>query len=60
MTIPATMPHASGNTPALDVAGTEACPACPHPLDIHDAIALRFCRATMSGGKPRGCACSPS
>ena len=26
----------------------EACAACPHPLAAHDAISLRFCRATTA------------
>jgi hypothetical protein len=36
---------------------TPACAACPHPLDEHDAIAMRFCRATASAGHDRGCVC---
>ncbi|WP_034511470.1 RGCVC family protein [Blastococcus sp. URHD0036] len=38
-----------------------ACPACPHALDDHDPISLRFCRAaataTAAGGAARGCIC---
>ncbi|MCW2698138.1 MAG: uncharacterized protein JWR62_3223 [Modestobacter sp.] len=33
------------------------CGACPHPLDAHDPIGLRFCRATRAGDISRGCVC---
>jgi hypothetical protein len=33
------------------------CDVCPHPVDDHDAIGLRFCRATRSSGVDRGCVC---
>ncbi len=36
---------------------TPACAACPHPVDEHDAIAQRFCRATAVGALDRGCVC---
>jgi hypothetical protein len=36
---------------------TPACAACPHPLAGHDAIALRFCRATVTSDLDRGCVC---
>jgi hypothetical protein len=35
-----------------------ACSACPHPLDTHDAIDLRFCRATTDKSLTRGCTCA--
>jgi hypothetical protein len=45
--------------PALAEVG--ACPACPHPLADHDAISLRFCRATedhrADATTTRGCVC---
>jgi hypothetical protein len=45
--------------PALAEFG--ACAACPHPLADHDAISLRFCRATEDhrggGATTRGCVC---
>jgi hypothetical protein len=45
--------------PASDVpleAG--ACAVCPHPLAAHDAISLRFCRATAAqASTTRGCVC---
>jgi hypothetical protein len=39
------------------------CTACPHPLAAHDAISLRFCRATAAstgGATARGCVCPSS
>jgi hypothetical protein len=37
-----------------------ACDVCPHALSGHDAIGLRFCRATLNGAITRGCICRPS
>jgi hypothetical protein len=34
-----------------------ACAMCPHPLADHDAISLRFCRATEAQATTRGCVC---
>ncbi|MGZ4607252.1 MAG: RGCVC family protein [Blastococcus sp.] len=34
-----------------------ACDVCPHPLAGHDAIGLRYCRATLAGAFTRGCVC---
>jgi hypothetical protein len=51
------IPLTTPSTAQLDVLAT-ACPACPHPLDTHDAIDLRFCRATTAGSRTRGCTCS--
>jgi hypothetical protein len=36
------------------------CDVCPHPVADHDAIALRFCRATLAGAGVRGCVCRPA
>ena len=34
------------------------CAACPHPLDVHDPISLRFCRASEAQATTtRGCVC---
>jgi len=33
------------------------CDVCPHPAADHDAIGLRFCRATLAAAIDRGCAC---
>jgi hypothetical protein len=36
----------------------DACAVCPHPIAAHDAISLRFCRATeASAATNRGCVC---
>jgi hypothetical protein len=49
---------------ALPVDETRAaCAVCPHPLAAHDAISLRFCRATAGradDATPRGCVCPSS
>jgi hypothetical protein len=47
--------------PRADQAVT-ACAVCPHPLPAHDAISLRFCRATAAHGDAttRGCVCPSS
>jgi hypothetical protein len=34
-----------------------ACDVCPHAMSDHDAIGLRFCRATLNGAITRGCIC---
>jgi hypothetical protein len=34
-----------------------SCDVCPHDVAGHDAIGLRFCRATVSGALTRGCIC---
>jgi hypothetical protein len=33
------------------------CSTCPHLLDRHDALALRYCAATMASALTRGCIC---
>ena len=52
------IPQATSGTAEVDVLDTAACPACPHPLETHDAIDLRFCRATTAGARSRGCTCA--
>ena len=37
-----------------------SCDVCPHPVGGHDAIALRFCRATRAAAIVRGCVCQPA
>jgi hypothetical protein len=49
-------PSVVQHTPELPGA-TAGCPVCPHPLDAHDPISLRFCRATTAGATTRGCVC---
>ncbi|PWW66502.1 hypothetical protein DFQ13_10118 [Actinokineospora spheciospongiae] len=46
------------STPDAGDHAEETCTACPHPLDAHDPIALRFCRAGAAGGPARKCLCS--
>lgn len=44
----------------IDVADTPAqlmCSVCSHPQDGHDAIAARFCAATLDMAITRGCIC---
>ncbi len=58
-TVPSTVP--APVRPVDEAQG--ACPACPHPVAAHDAISLRFCRATAGradGAAARGCVCPPS
>ncbi|HEY0400480.1 MAG: hypothetical protein JWQ37_1061 [Blastococcus sp.] len=56
MTSAPTLPAPDVDTDAPVVAG--ACAVCPHPLAAHDAISLRFCRATeASAATNRGCVC---
>ena len=38
----------------------EACATCVHTVSDHDAIALRYCKATLVGELTRGCICKPS
>jgi hypothetical protein len=49
--------------PSVDQAEDAACTSCPHPLAAHDAISVRFCRATagLTGDTTtRGCVCPSS
>jgi hypothetical protein len=54
------------HTPTLDrpadavPATLSGCDACPHPVSGHDAIGLRFCRATLDSALARGCVCPPA
>jgi hypothetical protein len=36
------------------------CDVCRHSIVDHDAVALRFCRATRSAALVRGCVCQPA
>jgi hypothetical protein len=38
--------------------GSELCQTCGHPLQVHDAISLRWCAATELGIGRRVCICS--
>ena len=64
MTAPPTTPlhdpetAAPGTEPVPAVADEVGCPACAHPLDAHDPIGARYCRATAAAGtEGRGCVC---
>lgn len=50
------IPTAS-DVPAPEARDDGACDACQHPSAEHDAIAARFCSATMNGAITRGCVC---
>jgi hypothetical protein len=52
---PATPPTAA-TAATLTPSGT-ACMACGHERDAHDAIAQRFCNATVEHAFTRGCMC---
>jgi hypothetical protein len=42
---------------AAEAMNKDACDVCPHPRADHDAIAARFCSATVNGAIARGCVC---
>jgi hypothetical protein len=51
------MTLASSPAPTLPDAAV-SCAVCPHPLAAHDAISLRYCRATEAqAATTRGCVC---
>jgi hypothetical protein len=50
------IPTAAGTAPD-ELATAPLCDVCPHVLSRHDAIGLRFCRATLDGAIGRGCIC---
>ena len=52
------MNSASSALADIDVTAADLCPACQHPLDLHDAIGLRWCAATKLGIGDRECICS--
>jgi hypothetical protein len=43
--------------PRPETTAEGACATCPHPLDAHDPISLRFCSATRAAALTRGCVC---
>jgi hypothetical protein len=47
-------------SPRPPVEESGACAVCPHPLDGHDRISLRFCQATQAAAATRGCVCPSS
>jgi hypothetical protein len=46
----------------VDTAALELsrCGRCRHPLEAHDAIAIRYCAASASSALARGCVCRAS
>jgi hypothetical protein len=40
-----------------DAQSAGGCSACPHPVATHDAIAARFCAATLQMALDRRCVC---
>jgi hypothetical protein len=46
-----------GFVPHVTEVPLEACDGCDHPIADHDAIARRYCRATMSNALERRCIC---
>lgn len=40
-----------------DVDADEVCAACGHPISAHDSTGLRYCAATSSMSRVRGCIC---
>ncbi|TFV89103.1 RGCVC family protein [Blastococcus sp. CT_GayMR16] len=53
-TAPTTVPVVQTDGPVSD----GGCAVCPHPLVAHDAISLRYCRATEAqAATTRGCVC---
>jgi hypothetical protein len=41
----------------LDLDPGELCAACSHPMTAHDATGRRYCAATLSMARVRGCIC---
>jgi hypothetical protein len=35
----------------------ERCDACSHPMHLHDQTGRRYCAATLTMARPRGCIC---
>jgi hypothetical protein len=52
------MNFASPDLVGIDVAATDLCQTCKHPLALHDAISVRWCAATKLGIGHRECICS--
>jgi hypothetical protein len=54
------IPTVVRTAPLPPVEETGACAVCPHQLDAHDRISLRFCHATQASATTRGCVCPSS
>jgi hypothetical protein len=55
-----TTPTVVLTAPRTPVEGAGSCTVCPHRLDAHDRISLRFCQATQASAATRGCVCPSS
>ena len=58
--MPITAAITEGSVRPPDDGTARGCAACPHPWATHDAIAARFCAATVVGKFSRGCVCPPA
>lgn len=47
----------AGIDPITDAEPTRYCSCCPHPVDLHDQIARRYCEATLHMALTRRCIC---
>jgi hypothetical protein len=60
MTAPTTAVRISESpeqAPVVQSVPSAECDVCPHPIDQHDAIGRRFCRATFEQAFTRNCIC---
>nr|WP_246045043.1 RGCVC family protein [Rhodococcus oryzae] len=44
--------------PAQALESSPSCPVCPHSLESHDALGIRFCAATTDRHLERKCICA--
>jgi hypothetical protein len=49
--------QSAGSEPADGDTLVQVCPACAHDVSVHDATAIRYCRASQDRGLDRGCMC---
>lgn len=52
-----TIPGAEAVIDVQDDPTDPMCSVCSHPQEAHDAIAARYCAATLGMAMPRGCIC---
>ncbi|WP_157529701.1 RGCVC family protein [Nocardia sp. NRRL S-836] len=51
------MPTSESLTVDVQVLPDASCAVCPHPLQDHDPLGVRYCNATTASALPRGCIC---
>lgn len=56
--MPTTQAPLSGSESDTGGHAQDSCAVCPHPMNAHDRIGVRYCSATASGGLNRECVCS--